>query len=96
MIESLSIAVHDFISRVSMSFSVDETLLPRYAKMLHPGQSLMANMIHDQEDASSIFTLTHFSLPDLILHARHIRARFERARICLCIISLATKVKWRA
>ena len=28
MIESLSIAVHAFISRVSMSFSVDETLLP--------------------------------------------------------------------
>ena len=29
MVESLSIAVHAFISRVSMSFSVDETLLPR-------------------------------------------------------------------
>ena len=29
MIDSLSIAVHAFISRVSMSFSVDETLLPR-------------------------------------------------------------------
>ena len=29
MIESLSIAVHVFVSRVSMSFSVDETLLPR-------------------------------------------------------------------
>ena len=29
MIESLSIAVHAFVSRVSMSFSVDETLLPR-------------------------------------------------------------------
>ena len=28
MIESLSIAVHAFISHVSMSFSVDETLLP--------------------------------------------------------------------
>ena len=28
MIKSLSIAVHAFISRVSMSFSVDETLLP--------------------------------------------------------------------
>ena len=27
MIESLSIAVHAFVSRVSMSFSVDETLL---------------------------------------------------------------------
>ena len=26
MIESLSIAVHAFVSRVSMSFSVDETL----------------------------------------------------------------------
>ena len=29
MIHSLSIAVHAFVSRVSMSFSVDETLLPR-------------------------------------------------------------------
>ena len=29
MIESLSIAVHAFVSRVSMSFSVDETLFPR-------------------------------------------------------------------
>ena len=28
-IDSLSIAVHAFVSRVSMSFSVDETLLPR-------------------------------------------------------------------
>ena len=28
MIESLSIAVHGFVSRVSMSFLVDETLLP--------------------------------------------------------------------
>ena len=29
MIDNLSIAVHIFVSRVSMSFSVDETLLPR-------------------------------------------------------------------
>ena len=29
MIDSLSIAVHAFVSRVSISFSVDETLLPR-------------------------------------------------------------------
>ena len=29
MIDSLSIAIHAFVSRVSMSFSVDETLLPR-------------------------------------------------------------------
>ena len=29
MIDSLSIAVHIFVSRVSMSFSIDETLLPR-------------------------------------------------------------------
>ena len=38
MIDSLSIAVHAFVSRVSMSFSVDETLLPRYAeqKYCHP------------------------------------------------------------
>ena len=30
MTDSLSIAVHAFVCRVSMSFSVDETLLPRY------------------------------------------------------------------
>ena len=29
MVDSLSIAVHAFVSRVSMSFSIDETLLPR-------------------------------------------------------------------
>ena len=29
MIDGLSIAVHVFVSRVLMSFSVDETLLPR-------------------------------------------------------------------
>ena len=29
MIESLSIAVHAFVNRVLMSFSFDETLLPR-------------------------------------------------------------------
>ena len=29
MIESLSITVHAFVSRVSMSFSVNETLLPK-------------------------------------------------------------------
>ena len=29
MTASLSIAVHPFVSRMSMSFSVDETLLPR-------------------------------------------------------------------
>ena len=29
MIDSLSMAVHAFVSRVSRSFSVDETLLPR-------------------------------------------------------------------
>ena len=28
MIESLSIGVHAFVSRVSISFSIDETLLP--------------------------------------------------------------------
>ena len=33
MIKSLSIAVHAFVSRVSMSFSVDETLLPRYVSL---------------------------------------------------------------
>ena len=33
MIESLSIAVHAFVSRLSMSFSVDETLLPRQVNL---------------------------------------------------------------
>ena len=33
MIESLSIAVQAFVSRVSMSFSVDETLLPRLVNL---------------------------------------------------------------
>ena len=33
MIDNLSIAVHAFVSRVSMSFSVDETLLPRYENL---------------------------------------------------------------
>ena len=33
MIESLSIAVHAFVSCVSMSFSVDEILLPRYVNL---------------------------------------------------------------
>ena len=33
MIESLSIAVHAFVGRVSMSFSVDETLLPRQVNL---------------------------------------------------------------
>ena len=33
MINSLSIAVHAFVSHVSMSFSVDETLLHRYVNL---------------------------------------------------------------
>ena len=33
MIDSLSIAVHAFVSRVSMSFSVDEILLPRLVNL---------------------------------------------------------------
>ena len=33
MIDSLLIAVHAFVSRVSMSFSVDSTLLPRYVNL---------------------------------------------------------------
>ena len=33
MIESQSVAVYAFVSRVSMSFSVDETLLPRYVNL---------------------------------------------------------------
>ena len=37
IIESLSIAVHAFVSRVSMSFSVDETLLhlPRKQRLIN-------------------------------------------------------------
>ena len=34
MIDSLLIAVHAFVSRVSMSFLVDETLLPRLVNLL--------------------------------------------------------------
>ena len=62
--------------------------------MPHPGQSrnvviymhtsvsvvLTSNTIHDREDVSSIFPIARFSLPDLIFHARHIRARFELPR----------------
>ena len=33
MTDSLLIAVHAFVSRVSMSFSVDETLLPRWVNL---------------------------------------------------------------
>ena len=33
MTDSLSIAVHAFVSRVSMSFSVDETLFPRLVNL---------------------------------------------------------------
>ena len=33
MIDSLSIAVHAFVSRMSMSFSVDDTLFPRYVNL---------------------------------------------------------------
>ena len=34
MTDRLSITVHDFVSRVSMSVSVDEILLPRYVNLL--------------------------------------------------------------
>ena len=40
MIESLSIAVHAFVSRVSMSFSVDETLLAYFYKVVMDIQTL--------------------------------------------------------
>ena len=33
MVDSLSIAVHAFVSCMSMSFSVDETLLPRLVNL---------------------------------------------------------------
>ena len=46
----------------------------------------MSNMIHDWEDASSISSITCFSLPDLILHARHIHAHFELS--CAWFLSL--------
>ena len=62
--------------------------------MSNPGQShnvviymhasalvvLMSNTIHDREDVSLISLITCFSLPDLILHARHICACFELPR----------------
>ena len=56
--------------------------LNHHTKTPHPGQSynVTPNTIHDQEDVSSIFPIARFSIPDLILYARHIRARFERPR----------------
>ena len=39
-----------------------------------------SNTIPDREDVSSIFPIARFSFPDLILHARNIRARFELSR----------------
>ena len=36
------------------------------------------NTIHDLEDVSSIFLIASFSVPNLILHARHIRVHFEQ------------------
>ena len=55
--------------------------LYNHGKMPHLGQSqnvvIYINTIHDWEDVSSIFPIPRFSLPDLILHARHIRALFE-------------------
>ena len=33
MIDSQSIAVHSFVQYISISLSVDETLLPRYLKL---------------------------------------------------------------
>ena len=55
--------------------------------MAHPGQShnvviyMRADIKHDWEDVSSIFPIASFSLPDLILHARHIHACFELPRV---------------
>ena len=45
MIESLSIAVHAFVSRVSMSFSVDEMLLKRLKKKLDGNHTRMLRAI---------------------------------------------------
>ena len=42
MTNSLSIAVHAFASRVMMSFSVDEMLLPRWGLSMNHGNLSMA------------------------------------------------------
>ena len=47
MIDSLSIAVHAFVSRVSMSFSVDETLLPGRAKAGRPARTYIQQLCED-------------------------------------------------
>ena len=44
MIDSLSIAVHAFISHQSMSFSVDEILLPRYVNLSTSFRELMSHV----------------------------------------------------
>ena len=44
MIDSLSVAVHAFISRVSISFSVDETLLPRKVNLSTSLRELLSSM----------------------------------------------------
>ena len=42
MIDSLMIAVHAFVSRESMSFSVDETLLPRKVNLSTSFREILA------------------------------------------------------
>ena len=44
MIDSLSIAVHVFVSRVSMSFSVDETLFPRKVNLSTSFRELLSSV----------------------------------------------------
>ena len=84
---------------VSCAFRQD---LNNGTKIQHPGQShnvviymcastwvaLKSNTIYDWEDVNLIAPVTRFSLPDLVLHTRHIRARFELT----CTISLTTKM----
>ena len=38
---------------------------------------MTSNTIYDRKDVSSIFSIARFSVLDLMLHAWHIRARFE-------------------
>ena len=52
----------------------------------------MSNMIRDPEDVTSISPITCFSLPDLILYARHIRVCFELLRAWFLSLQIYTKL----
>ena len=54
IIDSLSIAVHAFVSLVSMSFSVDSTLLPRYVNL-----STSLSGVPSRVEMSPIWIIAH-------------------------------------